>query len=661
MQRVHSLFILLLLSVTALFSLNSFAQSVGGAGTIHGVVMDPTGGVIPGAAVEIHNPVTGYRQAATTDASGEFRLVNVPQNPYHISISKDGFQTWQQDISIRSSVAVELKPTLQLSSERTTVTVEASSADLLENVSSAHTDVDRSLAERLPVETPAAALSAIITLASPGVVADSNGLFHPLGEHADTTFVVDNQPISDQQSKFYSNQIPLEAVDSLEVISGAPPAEYGDKTSLTARVVTRSGQGLARPTGTIGAQYGSFGAVAGRASLGVGGKRWGTFLAVNGVNTGRFLDPPDTDIFHAKGNSQAAFERLDIQPGTKDSLHLNFFFGRSWFQTPNTFDQQLVRQDQRELINSWNISPGWTHTFGPTTLLAVSSYVRQDRVHYFPSADPFSDTPATVAQTRRLTNAGAKADLSYVRGRHNAKFGVQIYHTFLTEDFSLGVTDPGFNSPCVDSQSNPVPDPSLRSPSQCVARGFALNDMFVPGLIPFDLSRAGSLFRFFGHTDVKQEAFYAQDTISLGPLSLNGGLRVDNYDGISHEHLVEPRAGASYLIKRSGTVLRLSYARLFETPYNENLVLSSAAGAGGLAANAFGANGAIPLQPGRRNQFNAGLQQALGRHLVVDADYFWKYTRTAFDFDTLFNTPIVFPIEWRKSKIDGVGVRVNFT
>ena len=47
--------------------------------------------------------------------------------------------------------------------------------------------------------------------------------------------------------------------------------------------------------------------------------------------------------------------------------------------------------------------------------------------------------------------------------------------------------------------------------------------------------------------------------------------------------------------------------------------------------------------------------------MVVDADYFWKYTDNAYDFDVLFNTPLAFPITWRKSKIDGIGVRVNLT
>ncbi len=55
---------------------------------------------------------------------------------------------------------------------------------------------------------------------------------------------MDDQPITDQQSKVFSNQIPVDSVQSLEVIQGAPPAEYGDKTSVVIVVTTRSGLGV---------------------------------------------------------------------------------------------------------------------------------------------------------------------------------------------------------------------------------------------------------------------------------------------------------------------------------------------------------------------------------------------------------------------------------
>jgi len=90
-----------------------------------------------------------------------------------------------------------------------------------------------------------------------------------------------------------------------------------------------------------------------------------------------------------------------------------------------------------------------------------------------------------------------------------------------------------------------------------------------------------------------------------------------------------------------------------------DVVAGGFSAAGGLAGNVFGASGVAPLEPGRRNQYNAGLQQGLGRWFVVDADYFWKYTHNAYDFSTLLNTTITFPIAWQQSKVDGVSARVS--
>ena len=146
--------------------------------------------------------------------------------------------------------------------------------------------------DKLPLESPSSSVSSLVTLASPGVSSDSNGLFHGMGDHAENSFSVDGQPITDQQSKVFSNQIPLDAVQSLEVIEGAPPAEYGDKTSLIINVTTRSGLGIKLPKGDVTTSYGSFGTPAGF-DLGYGGQKWGNFISADGLNTGRFLDPPE--------------------------------------------------------------------------------------------------------------------------------------------------------------------------------------------------------------------------------------------------------------------------------------------------------------------------------------------------------------------------------
>ena len=94
--------------------------------------------------------------------------------------------------------------------------------------------------------------------------------------------------------------------------------------------------------------------------------------------------------------------------------------------------------------------------------------------------------------------------------------------------------------------------------------------------------------------------------------------------------------------------------------HNENLVVSSSTGAGGLASNLLkGSAEQQPIALGRRNQYDAGIEQSLGKWALLDVSYFRKYTRNAFDFDTLFSTPITLPIGWRQSKLDGVSARIS--
>lgn len=641
------------------FSSGLMAQSLGGAGTIGGTVTDPSGAVISQATIEIRNPITGYKQATRADGSGTFRLLNVPPNPYHLQVSAPGFAPSEQDITVRTSVPISLTIPLALAGETTTMNVEATGETLVETDPSSHTDVNRDLMDKLPTSSPGNGLNQAILYSSPSVAADSNGFFHPLGDHAQVSYNIDGQPISDQQSKLFSTQIPLNAINSLELVTGAPNAEFGDKTSLVVDATTRSGLGATKMFGSLMGQWGSFGNWGEEATLGFGSPKFGNFLVVDGVRSGRFLDSPEFAPLHDIGQNQSIFDRLDFQLGPVDVLHLNLLVARNWFQVPNTYDQ--LGQDQRQRVVTFNIAPGYQHTFNTHLLFTFNPFIRRDKLDYYPSRDISNDRPATISEERFLTNYGFKADLAYVRGRHNIKLGSQIMQTRLQESFNLGVTDPLFNTLCVDQDAHPVALLGVSNPARCAAAGagFGANPQFNPGLLPFDLTRGGRLFRFNGKKNINQYAFYLQDQITHGNFTFNLGLRGDLYYGLTTESAAEPRLGVSYLIKSTKTVLRAAYSRTFETPYNENLILSSFTGAGGLATNVFGALEAAPIRPGRRNQYNTGFQQGIGRFLQVDLDYFWKYTQNAFDFDTLFSTPITFPITWRQSKIDGIGVRVS--
>jgi hypothetical protein len=654
----------------ATFVLVFFAVSLtqgqsGNSASVVGTITDLSGAVVPAATVELRNPISGFSRTAITDALGKFVIPNVPFNPYHLTASGKGFSAFTQDIDVRSTVPVTLNIVLKVGGSSESVTVEANGGDLLENTSTFHSDVDRGLFDKLPLESQSSSLSSLVTLSTPGIAADSNGLFHGMGDHAQNSFSLDGQQITDQQSKVFSNQIPLDAVASLEVISGAPPAEFGEKTSVVINATTRSGQGLTKPTGSVVASYGSFGTSTLGFNLGYGGEKWGNFISANGLNTGRFLDPPEFTVMHAKGNEENIFDRIDYLFSKTDSIQLNLGFTRSWFQNPNSFDNvlhlgetdpsgnPLGPTDQRSQIRTFNIAPSWTRVLNNNAVFTLGGFVRRDQYNYYPSSNPFDDLSPiqqeTVAQDRTLTNAGVRSSLSYVKGIHNVKLGTTYQQTYLNENDNLGIVDNGLLPSLADANGNP-----------CFVNGVALASPCTD-LLPFDLTRHGSLFAFRGHTDVKQLAMYVQDQITKGNWSLNLGLRSDFYNGLTTHKELEPRLGLAYNVKRTNTVLRLSYARTLETPFNENLIVSSLGCDSPVLNPLLGCSAVTPtpLSPGWRNEFHAGLQQAFGRYVVFSGEYVWKYTHNAYDFSILGNTPIFFPIAWDRSKIPGFAGRVS--
>src|SRR2546426_5256751 len=305
------------------------AQS-GSSTSITGTVVDPSGAVVTNATVEVRNPVSGFSRSTVTDAAGKFVVPNVPFNPYHLTVTGQGFAPYSGDVDVRSTVPVNLNIALKVGGSAESVTVEANGGDLIETTSTFHTDVDRDLFDKLPLESQSSSLSSLVTLSSPGIAADSNGLFHGMGDHAENSFMVDGQPITDQQSKVFSNQIPLDSIQSMEVIAGAPPAEFGEKASLVINVTTRSGQGLTTPHGSVNASYGSFGTSTAGFNFGYGGQKWGNFISANGLNSGRVLDPPEFAVIHAKGNEENLFDRLDFQLSNPDSIHVKLGFNRYW-------------------------------------------------------------------------------------------------------------------------------------------------------------------------------------------------------------------------------------------------------------------------------------------------------------------------------------------
>src|SRR5437588_6433019 len=140
----------------------SFAQGLGGAGTVQGTVKDPTGGVMQSVEVKISNPVSGFNRTTATDAAGKFIFRNLAPNPYRLSVAAQGFQTLDRDVTVRTSVPIDIDLTLALAGATTAVEVVGTTETLLERDPTAHTDVDQRLIATLPIEAGSSGLNQII-------------------------------------------------------------------------------------------------------------------------------------------------------------------------------------------------------------------------------------------------------------------------------------------------------------------------------------------------------------------------------------------------------------------------------------------------------------------------------------------------------------------
>jgi Carboxypeptidase regulatory-like domain len=648
--RTYVLALALLSTIGIPLALNG--QS-GTSASLSGVVVDESGGAVPGATVKLKFVSSGAERTTKTGPEGAFLFLGLTAGEYRLDIDAQGFGIVTRQVTYEG-VPIQLNITLSAAAVSTEVTVTDTASD---PVAPAHVDITPQQIDRMPTESVSSPLSSLITMTTPGAAADSNGSFHPLGDHAEASFVIDGQPITDQQSRTFSTQVSLNAVQSVEVREGAPGADVGDKTSMVIVAQTKSGLDQRSPHGAINVSRSSFDTSSGSANIGFGTAKFGSFTAVDALNSGRFLDTPEIVPLHANGNAENLIERLDYRATDETSYQLNMSLSRSWFQTPNTYDQEALGQNQRQTVQSFNVAPQFIHLFNPHSFDQTNLWVRQDKIRYYPSDDIYSDTPAYLQQARRLTNAGIRSEYSFNNGRHNAIAGIEFKHTFLAEQFATGLTDPTYNSPCLGADGAPSPNTSLTATSQCAGVGLMSNSGFLPALLAIDLTRGGGIYSFRGSTDIKQEAVFAQDYIKFGDFKLAVGLRFDKYNGLASNHGVQPRTGIVYHAAVLRTNFHANYSRIFITPYNENLIVASSSGPGSISSS-LGAAASAVLNTGHRNQFNTGFETPV-RHFSISGEYLWKYTYGAYDFDVLLNSPLTFPTQFRKSKIDGGLVRAT--
>ena len=607
------------------------------SGTILGHVVDSDGAALPGVKILLHNDITGFKSEVVSGPDGSFRFYNVPFNPYHLHADLEGFAPFRVDVDVRSAAPKDVTVKLKPADISVTVVVtggEPAAGRLESDTSSSHVDIDKFYIARAPAAVLSRAMEELIT-ATPGFAKDENGRFHFQGAHSQSEYVIDGQTISDQTGVTFSNSIDPGIAQSMEIIYGNVPAEYGEKIGAVVNLATKSGLGgpfkLDFQSGLAG-----FGTFEEGASVMAGSQTWGLFASVTGSWSARFLDPVNPGNLHNVGDTERAFLRLDFaSPKMTDILRLTVLAGRTNRDVPNTYTQEAAGQNESVQSRDENLNFGWTHVLSSAAIFDLNAFARFSTFRLSPS---LNDTPVRTESDRSLNNFGLVPSLTWVNGAQEIKVG-GVFKSFpIDERFSFGITDPVLNNPA-------SPD-------------------YNQNLAAYDLTRGGSLFDFHGRRTGTYYAAYVQDNIKLQDLTLNVGLRYDHNNLPTSAAAWEPRLGAAYFIRKTGTILRASYNRLFYTPEYENILLSSSPEAASLVpplvqlSRALG-GGQLPVPGERQNAFTVGVQQALGGYARLDADFWWRRSTGAGDQDQFENTGIVFPLAFSSGRFDGWDVRLD--
>ena len=332
----------------------------------------------------------------------------------------------------------------------------------------------------------------------------------------------------------------LASVDSVSVITGYIPAEFGYKAGGVIDVRSKS----AHEQWTASAQVEQAideGTSGGATAGGRLGSQTTLQIGGTGQRSTRFLDPVHPDNLHNRGHANGTAGQLAWASATRDRLNASWAVGSASYQVPNTDEQEAAGQDQQQDISQRHVSASWQRSWSAATVSQVSGYARRAGARLLGSPH---DTPLAATADRTLVRVGAIAALTHQRRNHLLKSGVEIQRLELDEAFQFAVTD----------------------------EDAAEDAGFSDAALEFDVDQP---FEFSGRaTPTLWSVFLQDEWQAAASLTISGGVRFDASQLLLDRHQWSPRIGAAYRAGAS-TVVRGSLSRFFQPPQPENLLLSS--------------------------------------------------------------------------------------
>ncbi len=594
--------------------LASLALAQKDTGELRLTVKDRSGSPVR-AQVDLVNQASKTKVSVYLGRRGRYTFKDLAFGDYLLTVTQAGFSPFSQLVGIQSTLPAQRNIVLTIQPQQTSVEVKASNTLLNpRKTSAAYFTGKQQIAER-PMTQPGRGLINLAVL-QPGWTLEANGILHPRESEYDTQFIVDGFPVQDNRSPAFARPVEADDVESMKQYTSGMPAEFGDKLGgvIVLTTAPNSSPGF---HGTYIAQGGSFSTLSSFLSGQYTAGRTTVSASGEGFLTDRYLDPPTVNNFTNHGSSTSFTAAAEHDFSNADRLRVALLNQQTWLEVPNDLLQQAGDQRQDRTSGSTEGQLSYQHLFSPSLLGAVRTSIRDVSAALW--SNPLA-TPISARQDREYRETYWDGSLAGNNGPNNWKAGIQGRYASEAENFR-------YNIVAYSLYGEPIFDDSLPP-----------------------------AFHFQGRALDREQAAYAQDSLHLGALTLNLGMRFDYYDFLVKAHGWSPRLAGAYLIKPLKLVVHASYDRTFGTPPFANLLVSSSVLAPG---SRFREGLYLPLQPSRGNYYDAGFSKILGAHLRLEANWFERDIENFEDDDLLVNTGVSFPIAFAKGVVKGTEVKLE--
>jgi len=591
---------------TVLVSLVLLWQPFGWAQTVvEGTVHDKTGAAVAGAMVELKRDNGSQVAAQMSAADGQFRFNAIEAGAYRVHATAPNFYSSAYEFVLRQRQPLTLDIELERKesvAERVEVKEHYLTVDP-QKTGSSYTFTRADL-ERLP-DPLIESTNDLANNLMPGASDSHDNFLAVRGTEFSLHEFVNGVSFLDNMQPQYAPGVSPQIFETVDLMTGGFPAEYGNRFGGVLDVTTRSGATM-DGHGDVnfrGATYDNYDL---NADVGGQWNKIGYYFFADSFTSGRYLDPPEPKELYDFGKGARGTAQFDWKVGARDAFKLLLMGGGSNFQQPNiTEDQEAGRNAQRHLRQQTAIL-SWIHTFSPDTVLASSVYERTSSDRVLPTSDP--DTPLSIASRAPFT-LGIKSDLSNVWHSHVFKGGVELVKLRELESFFF------------DSRGDPDVFPS-----------------------------------FSGGRHGVEASVYEQDHFSpFKNLWVDLGLRYDYFNLVDTHVQISPRVGLAYHFPKSKSVLQASYNRYFSPPPIEYSVLASFIGNNAIDPSQRVGN----VKAYTQNYFEAGWSQELQPRVSLEVNAYLHTGHNAFENHEISISRIFVPINFRTARAEGLEVVLN--